>query len=382
MRTIALDIRYRVSSGASHAIDSITRELLRQAPSDTRFVAIRYRDQNLPNDLAELEAITPPVLPGPLELVWNELRLPGLLKAKDVSLYHGMKQCAPLRLHCPTVHTVDAIKQGTKDELPLPLMPRLYLAWYVCSAYRRSQHLLPVSKYVSRFLTERLNVPLHRITVVHNGINEKFVNAGPAKDEATAPPDGMKAPFIISVGTVIPLKNQLATVKALAMIADRVPHHLVLLGRKDEEYASKIQEAAEASGIADRLHSIGYLESDELIRYLHAADAMVHVSRTEGFCLATGEAMACGVPLILTDRGALKEQCQDAARYIDDPDDHAALARELQQLLTDASLREDLAAKGLSRASSLRWSGAARQTIGVYDDVLSSVQSRAVRATG
>jgi len=373
---IALDVRFRVASGASVAMQSLVAPLIEMAPPGVKFVAVRYRDQALVPALAELDAIYVPGMPAPLELIWNELCLPGKLAQAGVELYHGIKQCAPVRLKCPSVHTVDAIKQGSADDLPLPLSTRLYLKWHVCRAYKRSQHLMPVSEYVSVFLTKELGVGADRITIVHNGVGDAFLNSDssekPSADGKVVNPLGVDAPYIVSVGSIIPLKNQLAIVEALAKIADRVPHHLALLGREDPAYAQQIRDTAERLGMTDRVHFVGFVDSDGLVNHLSHADAMVHVSRTEGFCLATGEGMACGLPLVLTDRGALREQCQDAALYIDDPDDHDALAKVMEHVLTDPQQRETMKQRGLARAAQLSWPEAARKTLAVYDRLLKS----------
>ena len=145
-------------SGSSIALQNLARSLVEQAPPGVRFLAVRYGDQALPAGLEALDAIVVPKMPPPVELIWNEVRLPGLLKRAGVDLYHGMKQCAPTRLHCPSVHTVDAIKRGTADDLPLPLFAKLYWGRHACSIYRRSAHLLPVSGYVGDFLINHLKI--------------------------------------------------------------------------------------------------------------------------------------------------------------------------------------------------------------------------------
>lgn len=368
--TIALDIRFRVPSGASIAIQNLVKGLICQAPAGLRFVAVRYQSQSLLPELSELDAIVVPRMSKPLELIWNELRLPGLLSKQGVDLYHGMKQCAPHRLRCPHVHTVDAIKRGSAEDLPLPLGQRLYLRWHACAVYKRSKHLMPVSKHVGQFLIDELGVGPERITVIHNGVDEVFHQHTQAAGKPRGGHLEIDTPFILCVGSVIPLKNQLAVVEALARIADRVPHHLALLGRSDPAYAQQINQAAERGGIAERLHWVGFVDTEGLIEHLCSAELMVHVSRTEGFCLATGEAMACGLPLVLSDRGALREQCGDIALYIDDPDDHDALAKTLIRVLGDADLRESMRRRGMERAAELTWPEAARRTLGVYSGLL------------
>jgi glycosyltransferase involved in cell wall biosynthesis len=370
LTTIALDIRFRVPSGASVAMQNLAVCLVRQAPQEIGFVLVRYREQQLPPELDALDAVYVPKMRGPFELIWNELRLPGLLARKQIDLYHGMKQCAPRWLRCLSVHTVDAIKRGSADDLPLPLAHRLYYAWLVCSIYKRSDHLMPVSGYVEKFLSDDLGIEPGRVTVVSNGVAERFLEAGRSRDDRVHDPLGLKAPYVICVGSVIPLKNQIAAVQALARIADKVPHHLVLLGKEDPVYGLSVREAAEQAGLADRLHHVDFVEPDELVNFLLGADAMVHVSRTEGFCLAAAEGLACGLPMVVTRRGGLPEVCGDAAMYLDDPDDHEALAELLHEVLTDTAKRQTLRARGLERAAALNWPEAARITLGVYLRVL------------
>lgn len=370
MTKIALDIRFRAVSGSSIAIQQLARSLIREAPANLEFVLVRYPDQALHDDLDALESIHVPKMSMLAELAWNELKLPGLLKHQGVNLYHGMKQCGALRTGCPQVHTVDAIKRGSADELPMPLVPRLYWGWFVCGRYKRSDHLMPVSSYVGRFLTDDLEIPSDRMTVVNNGVAERFLEAGRSRNGRQRDPLGLNAPYLINVGSVIPLKNQLAAVQALGKIKDRVPHHLVLLGREDPVYGPSVRAAADRAGIGDRLHHVGFVKPDGLVDFLLAADMMVHTSRTEGFSLAISEAMACGLPLVVTRRGGLYEQCGDAALYVDDPDDHDALAEILLGGLTDTGLRETMRQRGLNRAASLSWPDAARKTLGVYNRLL------------
>jgi glycosyltransferase involved in cell wall biosynthesis len=77
------------------------------------------------------------------------------------------------------------------------------------------------------------------------------------------------------------------------------------------------------------------------------------------------EALACGVPTITTNASSLPEAAGDAARLVP-PDDSAALADALAQLLADPELQCDLAGRGLQHAERFSWPAAARYTANVY----------------
>ncbi|MFM7842108.1 MAG: glycosyltransferase family 4 protein, partial [Nitrospira sp.] len=106
---------------------------------------------------------------------------------------------------------------------------------------------------------------------------------------------------------------------------------------------------------------------DLTLLYSHA-EVFVFPSLYEGFGLPVIEAMACGAPVITSDRTSLPEVAGDAALLVD-PDNAEAVGDALVQLLRDASLRESLRQKGFARAKQFTWERAARQTLDVYRDV-------------
>ena len=85
---------------------------------------------------------------------------------------------------------------------------------------------------------------------------------------------------------------------------------------------------------------------------------LVLPSFEEGFGLPVLEAMACGVPVVVSNRGSLPEVAGDAARPID-PDDVDALAAEMARLLDPAAAAE-ASDRGLRRASQFTWAGLRR----------------------
>jgi glycosyltransferase involved in cell wall biosynthesis len=89
----------------------------------------------------------------------------------------------------------------------------------------------------------------------------------------------------------------------------------------------------------------------------------------EGFGLPAIEAMALGVPLIVSDTPALREVAADAALAFD-PTNAPDLAAAITRLLDSPQLRSDLAARGRARAREFRWSRCGQQTLAVYDRLL------------
>jgi glycosyltransferase involved in cell wall biosynthesis len=90
----------------------------------------------------------------------------------------------------------------------------------------------------------------------------------------------------------------------------------------------------------------------------------------EGFGLPVLEAMACGTPVVASNRGSLPEVVGEAGVMIN-PDDPTKIAAGLHQVLTDAGLAGELRRRGLERASLFTWQETARQTLAVYYNLLS-----------
>jgi glycosyltransferase involved in cell wall biosynthesis len=240
----------------------------------------------------------------------------------------------------------DTVNQATLDELNRNLE----------STLGRASHLIAVSEATAGDITTYLGVERERVHVIHEGVDPGFPGEG---DPQT--PAGLPSPYVLFVSTLEPRKNVLGVLEAFAQAVDRgYPGHLILVGRWGWRTES-IRQAMKDSPVGDRIRHLDYVERCELAGLYTKADALFFPSWLEGFGLPLLEAMACGTPVITSNRSAMPEIGGEAAVCVD-PADSSAIAAALMDLVGDPARREALSRAGRNRAASFSWDDAAAAT--------------------
>jgi glycosyltransferase involved in cell wall biosynthesis len=191
----------------------------------------------------------------------------------------------------------------------------------------------------------------------------------------TLPPEavvenlGIDAPYVLSVGTFEPRKNQARLVRAYrtAVEAAGLPHALVLAGHpgwRTDDLDKAIDEGG--PGRVIRIESAGDQELDALYR---AAALTAYVSLGEGFGMPVLEAMARRSPVVASSTTSIPEVAGDAAVLVD-PTDEDAIAGALARVLTDETLADDLRRRGPERAATFTWAKTATDTLRIYTEAL------------
>jgi glycosyltransferase involved in cell wall biosynthesis len=178
----------------------------------------------------------------------------------------------------------------------------------------------------------------------------------------------VRGPYVLSVGTLEPRKNLVRLVRAYRRAAaSGIPHALVLAGPLGWHHEPLMRELALRG--PGEIVMTGALSADDLDAVYRAADAFVYPSLYEGFGLPVLEAMARGVPTIVSSASSLPEVAGDAAIAVE-PRSVRAIARAIERVLGDVNLAEALASRGRARAERFSWDETARLTLEVYAEVL------------
>ena len=206
--------------------------------------------------------------------------------------------------------------------------------------------LLCNSDFTARDVEERLGVPRERIRVARPGVDERYRADGARGD--------LGRPYLLTVATLEPRKN-LATLVAAYRLLDG-DHALAIVGAA----GWGDQPLLEQPGIV----RLGYVSDDELAQLYRGATAFVFPSRFEGFGIVVLEAMASGVPCVVSSHPSLDEASGDAAVRVD-PESPEAIAAGIGEAL---AMREALVARGLQHASRFTWLATGRAFLNAYLD--------------
>lgn len=220
---------------------------------------------------------------------------------------------------------------------------------------RRAAAVVTISRFTAGEIERRLEVPADRIVVCSPG--------APAWPRRAAPaPSGP----ILFLGTLEPRKNVGTLLKAYAALIARMPEAppLVLAGGATGAAAEWLRAIAEPP-LAGRVQHLGYIASERRYELYARASMLVLPSHLEGFGIPVVEAMTVGVPVIVSNRGALPEVAGDAALIVD-ADDAEGLAAAMGRYLLEPETARTAIERGLARAAAYSWDASAATLLARY----------------
>ncbi len=176
--------------------------------------------------------------------------------------------------------------------------------------------------------------------------------------------------YVLFVGTLEPRKNLGTLLDAYASLRAREPDlpRLRVAGRAPASAAAWLQQMADPP-LAGFVDYLGYVPDGERRALFEGASLLVVPSWHEGFGLPALEAMALGVPVVTSNRGALPEVVGDAGLLVA-PDQPGAIADAIRRMLGDEGLAQTCVTRGLARVAALSWSASARTVWALYADAV------------
>ncbi len=307
------------------------------------------------------------------DLLWTHAWLPVILLNRTVDLLHIPAFVGPLVAPCPTVVTV--------HDVTYLLYPSHFSRWW--STYlgaimprvlRSAAAIITVSEHSKQDIVKFYGVPDEKVRVVPNGVDHARFHPGAVLAPAWAQSVGLNDNYVLHVGTLAHRKNIPTLIRAIAHLRDQGEwgaRRLVLAGSENRaiQGADEVFRCIAELDLKSSVVLAGHVSDENLPGLYRNASLLVMPSLYEGFGFPVLEAMASGTPVICSNTSSLPEVGGDAVIYIE-PQDHLGLAAAISEVLSRPSLSQEMQQKGLKRASQFGWQRAARETIGVYREVV------------
>ena len=253
------------------------------------------------------------------------------------------------------------------------LYQRLYTqlnARWETQAYLSAKKVIAVSEVVRQDLIA-LGIQAERVEVIYNGVDTvEFAPGASERESFGLPAEPLLALFVGDIKS--PRKNLATLLHALVDVPDM---HLVVAG---ETKGSSAPQLAEELAIANRVHFVG--KTKRVASLMRSCNLFVFPSRYEAHPLVVLEAMASGLPIILSKSVGSVGSFRQYVSVLDDPDDPKSLASLMNALATSPERRVAMGAAARQRAEGLSWADTTEGYFRVFESVLQ--ERSAISATG
>jgi alpha-1,3-rhamnosyl/mannosyltransferase len=296
----------------------------------------------------------------------QQWRVRSILRRSQAALYHSAYYLMPYAPGMPTIVTC------------YDLIPLIYPQYFTATqrlifrtahmlALHTARVTLAISVATKNDLVRFFRVDPQRIVVTQLAADARFQPPSRAEIDRVRQKHALPDRYMLYFGSNKPHKNLPRLIQAFAQSGIRdqgLGIGLVIAGHWDERYP-QAKALVEQLDLKERVRFIGPVKDDDLSALYGGAELFVFPSEYEGFGLPVLEAMACSAPVVCGNRSSLPEVAGEAALMCD-PQDVAAFARAIEQVITDRDLRETLCARSLDRAAQFTWERTAALTADIY----------------
>ena len=206
----------------------------------------------------------------------------------------------------------------------------------------------------------------NEIEVIHNFVD--FTRFKPIDKEhfkKAISPEGEK--ILLHTSNFRKVKRVQDVIHVFKQVLEEIPAKLLLIGDGPERL--HMEELCRSLGLCDEIRFLG--KQDAIEELLAVSDLFIMPSGKESFGLAALEAMACGAPVVASNRSSLPEVLSDAGRYFD-PENAVDMAEKIAEILDDEALREQMKLSSRERSRDFSWKKAAGDSIKIFVQALGS----------
>lgn len=314
-------------------------------------------------DTIDLQLVEKRTTTAPIYSLGEQLTFARSIAKENLDLFHSPHYILPLAYRGRSIITVHDL---IHFHFPASRAANIYARLMLPLTVKKAAKVIAVSNATKQDLIRRLGVEDAKVVVIPNGVERSFHPITDTKSlETFRARHGLPGRFILYTGATKPHKNLPVLLEALARNGSQIP--LVLTANADNLEDPRINEYLERYSLKQRVLFVGFLPEEEMPLLYNSATFLVLPSLYEGFGFPALEAMACGLPVICSNTTSLPEVVGDAALTFN-PKNSSELTEHMSNLISNASLAQELANKGISRAATFSWEKVARETAKLYSE--------------
>ena len=294
-------------------------------------------------------------------LVWEQFALPILARSMSIDVTVSPANYGPLMAPAQVIMLRNSLAVAGKETRPVKRLYWAGLTIMTALSLLTCRRAIAVSNYARKALTFGISRRLqNKVSVIYHGVRESFV-----------PPETARSgKFLLAVSDIYVQKNLHTLINALGELRRTNPDIVLKVAGKaiDQGYLNELQNAIRVENLEDAVEFLGEMNSDQLLDLYQNCTAFVFPSTVETFGNPLVEAMACGAPIVSSNTAAMPEILGEAAIYFD-PLNARDMAAQIDEILTNAELRQRLSDRALQRAALFSWRNTAQQTADVIKTV-------------
>ncbi len=234
-------------------------------------------------------------------------------------------------------------------------------------ATNSSTHVICVSENTAKDARKYYNIPGKKLSVISNGFRVSLETTG----HDSRLPENIHKPYLLTVGTLQPRKNIPKLLKAFSILREKdTSYQLVIVGKKGWLYDDVFNMVQDLKLDTSVLFT-GFVDDSALKSLYKHASLVVLPGLYEGFGYPMLEAMYFNCPVVASNTGALSEIGASAALYFD-PQDEDEIAKVIHKVISNATIRKELIARGRQQVKKYTWSKCGQETLDVLTQATKS----------
>lgn len=300
--------------------------------------------------------------------IWRSFLMGKDVQKAKIDLYHGLSNELPSGLAKRKIKQVVTIHDLIFKHYPenYKAIDRVIYDRKFKAACQRADKIVAVSQFTKADIINSYSIQPEKIEVIYQACHPQFLHAvNEETKRIIRQKHQLPDLYFLYVGSIIPRKNLLGIVKAMAIMNEKIP--LVVIG-DGKNYLAQVKAFVHQYNLEDQFIHIAPDFKDFPAIYQQAL-GLVLPAFMEGFGIPVIEALFSKIPVITTPDSAMAEGAGPGALYVA-PDEPEAIAEGMMKLVEDKDLEKQLVEKGHQHVQQFQWEDLSRQMMDLYLGIL------------